>query len=158
MTRLYGRAPSGERVNDYVPDVRFERTSIISSLRLSGNSAPLAFQGTMNGELFGLYIKECLAPTLNEGDIVVLDNYSPHKVAGVLQPIFDRGGAVLFLPPYSPDFNPIEMSWSKMKSILRKLKPRTLEELYTAIQIALDSFTRDDIENWFKHNGYYVNK
>jgi transposase len=154
MTRLHGRAITNERVNDYVPDVRFERTSIISSIRLSGEIAPMIFKGTLNGDRFGMYIKEHLAPMLHEGDVVIIDNCSSHKVNGVLQPIFDAKATVLFLTPYSPDFNPIEMSWSKMKSVIRKLKPRSYDELVASLQIALDSFTTDDIKNWFAHDGY----
>lgn len=154
MTRLYGRAPTNERVNDYVPDVRFERTSIISTLSLSGVKAPLTFKGTMDGDLFGFYVENCLAPTLLPGDIVVLDNASSHKVADVLEPIFEKGATVWFLPEYSPDLNPIEMMWSKVKSILRKLKPRTVEELHVALQIALTSVTLEDIIGWFSHDGY----
>ena len=148
---------TGERVNDYVPDVRFERTSIISTIALDGNTAPMIFKGTLNGGLFGTYVKQFLAPTLNEGDIVVMDNLSSHKVAGVLKPIYDAGAQVLFLPPYSPDLNPIEMSWSKMKAIVRKLKPRTYEELLDVLKFALDSFAYDDILHWFQHDGYGVN-
>lgn len=157
MTRLYGRALTKNRVNDYVPDIRFERTSIVSSIRLNGDTAPLIFKGTLNGEFFGTYIKQCLAPTLREGDIVIMDNCSSHKVKGIFQPIFDMKASVLFLPPYSPDFNPIEMSWSKMKSVLRKLKPRAYDELIAALQIALNSFSLDDISNWLSHDGYIVN-
>lgn len=157
MTRLYGRAFTNERVNDYVPDVRFERTSILSSIRLNGDTVPLIFKGTLNGELFGAYIKQFLAPTLREGDIVIMDNCSSHKTKGVLQPILDAKASVLFLPPYSPDFNPIEMSWAKMKSVLRSLKPRAYDELMPALQIALNSFSLNDIINWFAHDGYFVN-
>ena len=157
MTRLYGRAPSNERVNDYVPDIRFERTSIIASLGLDGVEAPIAFKGTLNGEFFAAWVEQALAPTLSPGDIVFLDNYSPHKVSGVLDPIYDRGASVVFLPEYSPDFNPIELIWSKMKSILRKLKPRTFDDLIDALGKALDSVTYDDIIGWFKHHGYGVN-
>ncbi|MEG1156073.1 MAG: transposase [Acinetobacter sp.] len=120
MTRLYGRGKTNERVNDYTPDVRFERTSILSTIALDGNSAPMIFKGTLNGDLFGMYVKQFLAPTLKRGDIVVMDNLSSHKAGGVLQPIYDAGATVLFLLPYSPDFNPMDMSWSKMKSIVRK--------------------------------------
>jgi len=157
MTRLYGRSMTSRRVNDYVPDVRFERTSIISAIRLGGGSSPMIFKGTLNGELFKRYVSDFLAPTLMEGDVLVLDNLSSHKVAGSLDPVFERGARVLFLPPYSPDLNPIEMSWSKMKSVLRKLKPRTYDELIAALQIALDSFSIDDIKNWFAHDGYCIN-
>ena len=157
MTRLYGRAPSNERVNDYVPDVRFERTSIIAALGLSGVSAPLAFKGTLNGEFFAGWVEQVLAPTLSVGDIVFLDNYSPHKVAGALDPIYEKGVTVVFLPEYSPDLNPIELMWSKVKSILRKLKPRTFDELIAALGQALDSVTYGDIVGWFKFAGYIVN-
>lgn len=156
MTRLYGRALRNERVNDYVPDVRFERTSIISTIRLNREQAPLIFKGTLNGILFAAYVERILAPTLEAGDIVIMDNGSSHKVSGVLDPIYRAGASVLFLPPYSPDFNPIEMSWSKMKSILRKLKPRTYDELVAALQIALNSFSVEDILNWFQHDGYFI--
>jgi transposase len=154
MTRLYGRAYKNERVNDYVPDVRFERTSVISSLRLNGEIAPLIFKGTLDGELFKTYISDCLAPTIKTGDIVILDNLSAHKVKGALAPIRERGGSVLFLPPYSPDFNPIEMSWAKMKAGLKKLKPRTYEELTDALKSALNGFADTDIAHWFCHDGY----
>jgi transposase len=100
MTRLYGWGEKHSRVVDYVPDVRFERTSIISTMRLSGVNAPLTFRGTLNGEVFEYYVAEVLAPTLQQGDVVVLDNLSSHKVRGVLDPIYERGASVLFLPQY----------------------------------------------------------
>lgn len=156
MTRLYGRAPSDERINDYVPDVRFERESVIAGLSLTGIQAPLMFSGTLNGDVFRIYIKECLAPTLKPGQIVLMDSLSSHKVAGVLDPIYDKGATVLFIPRYSPDFNPIEKAWSKMKSILRKLKARTKEELLHAMKIALDEITSSDALAWFRCNGYGV--
>lgn len=156
MTRLYGRALKNERVNDYVPDVRFERTSIISTIRLNSQQAPLVFKGTLNGVVFRAYAEQILAPTLQPGDIVIMDNGSSHKVSGALDPIYAAGASVLFLPPYSPDFNPIELSWSKMKSVLRKLKPRTYDELMLALEIALNSFTLEDIQNWFQHDGYFI--
>ena len=149
MTRLYGQARAKNRVNDYVPDIRFERTSIVSSIRLNGETVPFIFKGTLNGELFGAYIKQCLAPTLSEGDIVVMDNCSARKVRDIFEPIYERNARVLFLPPYSPDFNPIEMSWSKMK-------PRTYDDLVDSLVIALDLFSSDDIANWFSHDGYCV--
>jgi len=157
MTRLYGRAPKNERVNDYVPDVRFERTSIICVLGLNGITAPMMFKGTLNGDFFGGYVEYVLAPTLLPSDIVVLDNYSPHKVSGVLDPIYVRGATVMFLPEYSPDLNPIEPMWSKSKSTLRKLKPRTPIELEDATCQALNSITYNDIVGWFENDGYSVN-
>lgn len=156
MTRIYGRAYKSERINDYVPDIRFERTSLISSIRLNGEQAPFMFKGSLNGEVFSIYIREILAPTLKEGDIVVIDNLSVHKVTGLLEPIYQKGATVMFLPPYSPDMNPIELSWSKLKSILRKLKPRSFDDLVIAMKIALESITESDIVGWFKHDGYVV--
>jgi transposase len=130
MTRLYGRAVGKERVIDYVPDVRFDRLSILSAVRLNGIIAPLTYKGTLNGPLFLAYVTQCLAPALNEGDIVIMDNASPHKVEGVAAAIEKSGAFVLFLPTYSPDLNPVEKLWSKVKVYLRKAKARTLDSLY----------------------------
>ena len=157
MTRLYGRAPTNERVNDYVPDVRFERSSLIATLGIDGVRAPMMFKGTLNGGLFGGYVEQVLAPALSSGDIVIMDNSSVHKASGVLDSIYEKGAFVLFLPQYSPDLNPIELMFSKVKSILRKLKPRTYDELVRAMGIALDSVIYDDILAWIKHQGYCVN-
>jgi transposase len=157
MTRLYGRAPTNERVNDYVPDVRFERTSFIGALSLDGVTAPMMFKGTCDGDFFSGYVEHVLAPTLSPGDIVVLDNCSAHKAIYALDPIYDKGATVLFLPPYSPDLNPIELMFSKLKSILCKLKPRSFEDLVTATGEALDSVTINDIIGWFKYHGYTDN-
>jgi len=154
MTPLYGWGESSERVNDSVPDVRFERTSIISTLCENGFEASMTFKGTLNKDLFKVYIKECLVPTLKSGDIVVMDNSSVHTAKGVLQPIYDKGAAVLFLPKYSPDFNPIEMAWSKMKTMLRKLKARTGEALENALLAALEYISKQDIFKYFSHCGY----
>jgi transposase len=137
--------------------VRFERTSIIPSIRLNGDLVPIVFKGTLNGEFFAEYIAQCLAPTLRKGDVAIMDNLSSHKVDGALDPITEKGASVLFLPPYSPDFNPIEESLSKMKSVLKKLKPRTYEELELALIIALDSFALSDIKGWFEDCGYLPN-
>jgi transposase len=154
MTRLYGRAPTNERVNEYVPDVRFQRTSVLSTIRLNGTQIPLVFEGTLNGVLFKKYVDEFLAPSLSEGDVVILDNSSVHRATGVLDSITLRGAAALFLPPYSPDFNPIEMLWSKIKMILREMKARTPETLIDALNYALSCVTPEDITNWFRHDGY----
>jgi len=157
MTRLYGRAPTDERINEYVPDVRFERESIIAGMSLNGILAPMQFAGTLNGNVFTTYVRDCLAPSLRPGNIVLMDSLSSHKVAGALDPIYQRGAFVLFIPKYSPDYNPIELAWSKMKSVLRKLKPRSKEELLEAMKAALDSITGEDITGWFCHDGYIVN-
>ena len=156
LTRLYGRAPSDERVVDYVPDVRFERTSLLSSFRANGDMVPLVYEGALNGHLFKEYIANCLAPTLGEGDIVIMDNLTSHKVKGVIEPIVAAGAKVVYLPPYSPDFNPIEMMWSKVKAFLRKVKARTKELLEDAIAEALDSVTTSDILAWFAECGYSI--
>ena len=130
MTRLYGRASSHQRVADYTPDIRFERTTVLSSIRASGEMVPLIFEGALDGELFGEYVAQCLAPTLKPGDMVIMDNLSSHKVEGVIDPIIAMGATVCYLPPYSPDLNPIELMWSKIKTYLRKLKARTIKKLW----------------------------
>lgn len=154
MTRLYGRAFSNERVNDYVPDVRFERTSVMGALGVTGIVAPLIFKGTLNSELFKTYVNEVLVKTLKNGDTFILDNCSVHTVKDIMKPIIDMGVNVIFLPKYSPDFNPIELAWSKMKACLRKLKPRDSQSLQTAICFALDSISPVDINGWISHCGY----
>jgi transposase len=156
MTRLYGRALNGNRVNDYVPDVRFERISILSSVRLDGTIVPFTFKGALNGDLFKAYIKDFLAPTLKKGDIVVMDNLSSHKVKGVTEPIIEAGATVVYLPPYSPDFNPIELLWSKVKAYLKKIEARSIDRLFGAIADALDTISLSDIKNWFAHDNYSV--
>jgi transposase len=156
MSRLYGRGLSDERVVDYTPDVRFERTSILSSIRANGDMVPLIFEGALNGELFKEYIAKCLAPTLRKGDIVIMDNLTSHKVKGVLDPILAVGAIVVYLPPYSPDLNPIEMMWSKIKAYLRRVKARTGELLEAAIVEALDCVTTSDILAWFAKDGYGI--
>jgi len=156
MTRLYGWGEKSKRVEDYVPDVRFERSSIIATLGTDGINAPLAYRGTLNGDLFRAYVEQVLAPTLKKGDVIVMDNYSVHKMTGILDPIYAKGAQVLFLPPYSPDLNPIEMAWSKMKAILRKLKPRTHEDMQNSLKTALEAITKTDIKNWFASDGYFL--
>jgi transposase len=154
MTRLYGRALSGQRVNDYVPDVRFERTSMMGALGLRGIVAPMTFKGTLNGALFKVYVKECLAPALKKGDNFILDNYSVHTMKDILKPLIEKGVNVLFLPPYSPDFSPIELAWSKTKAILRRRRPRSTDELYESIAFAFVHLSYSDILHWFSHCGY----
>ena len=154
MTRYYGRALAGERVYDYVPDIRFERTSIIAALNNSGIVAPFVFKGTLNGKLFADYVKKELVPILKKGDNFILDNASVHKVKDAMKPLIDLGVNIIFLPAYSPDFNPIEMAWSKIKSLLRKDKPRTTETLFESLKKSLNFITSTDAKNWIKHCGY----
>jgi len=155
LTRLYGRALPHERINDYVPDARFAKQSILAAVRLNGDIAPLMFEGTLNGEIFVQYTKQFLAPLLKKGDLVVMDNASPHKVSGVAEAIEACGAKVLYLPQYSPDLNPTELLWSKVKAFLKKEKARTQDSLENAVKRALDSVTIDDIVSWFEHCGYY---
>ena len=108
MTRLYGRALSHQRLVDYTPDIRFERTTVLSSVRASGKMVPLIFEGALDGDLFREYVTQCLAFALQPGDIVIMDNLNSHKVEGVMEPIIAAGATVRYLPPYSPDLNPIE--------------------------------------------------
>ena len=174
MTRHYGRGLGGERVVEHIPDVRFERTTILSSVRTSGELVSCVFEGSLNGEIlvlctkyavFKKYVSEFLAPTLKEGDIVIMDNLSSHKVEGVtayfvhstsIEPIIAVGAKVVYLPPYSPDLNPIEMMWSKIKAYLRKEKARTKELLEKAMGVAISSITVTDILGWFTENGYGI--
>ena len=156
MTRLYGRATSYRRVLDYTPDVRFERTTILSSVRANGDMVPIVFEGSLNGDIFREYIAQCLAPQIKKGDIVIMDNLSSHKVKGVIDSIIAAEAKVIYLPPYSPDLNPIEMMWSKMKAYLRKVKARTKDMLQEEIAAALESITVSDILAWFAENGYSI--
>lgn len=155
-TRLYGRAVKNMRVRDAVPDVRFHRTTVLSSVRLDGTIVPCVFEDSLNGDIFKEYVRCFLLPTLRPGDIVVMDNLSSHKVKGIVEAIESVGAFVKFLPPYSPDFNPIELMWSKMKAILRKLKIRSKELLDDAIAEALAAVSCADILGWFQHDGYQL--
>jgi len=139
---------------DTIPDVRFDRTSLLSSVRMDGTIIPCVFDDSLDGDLFKEYIRWFLGPTLKTGDIVVMDNLSSHKVSGIVEMIQATGAQVKFLPPYSPDFNPIELMWSKIKAILRKLKIRSRDLLDEAIALAINMVFISDIINWFVHDGY----
>ena len=154
FTPLYGRSPVGERLNDYVPDCRFESMTILSSLRIDGTTEALVFDGALNGEMFEAYIKKCLSPRLKEGDIVVMDNLSSHKREGLNEIVEKRGAKIEYLPPYSPDFNPVENMWSKLKNHLRKVKERSKDVLFEAVGAALNTITEQDAKGWFEHCGY----
>ena len=156
MTRLYGRALKHERVMEAVPDTRFHRTTILSSMRLDGTCVPFVFEGALNGDIFRVYITQLLAPSLKPGDIVIMDNLSSHKVKGIVEAIQAVGASVMFLPPYSPDLNPIELMWSKIKAILRKLKVRVKEHLDDAIAFAFSCVSPPNVSGWFHHDGYYL--
>ena len=154
MARLRGRSPRGERCRASVPHGHWKTTTLVAGLRLGGITAPGGIDGAMDGEMFTLYAEHFLAPTLSEGDIVILDNLPAHKVIGARAAIEAAGATMLFLPPYSPDFNPIEQAFAKIKALLRKAAARTVEALETAIAAALDAFSPEECVNYFENSGY----
>jgi transposase len=154
MTRRYGRAPRGERVYDSAPRNYGTHTSIIGALGLRGLVAMLAVEGAVDTLCFDAYVEQVLGPQLKPGDVVVLDNLGAHRASRIEEVAGGRGAQVLWLPPYSPDFSPIEQCWSKIKSYLRGAKARTNEALDEALAQAIKLVTRADIMGWFKHCGY----
>jgi transposase len=154
MTRLRGRAPKGKRLVCHAPHGHWRTTSMISSVRLDGTSACMTIEGATNTEVFQAYVREVLVPSLRPGDIVVMDNLGAHKNERTLALIEHVGAEVRFLPAYSPDLNPIEMMWSKVKALLRKAQARNHADLLTAIASALRSVTAQDALGWFAHCGY----
>ena len=155
MTRRYGRAIGKARVYDYVPLNTPKNTTMLSSIRLEDASMiHKEITGALNGATFLEYIRNDLAPTLKPGDIVIMDNLRVHKVNGVRQAIEDKGASVLYLPPYSPDMNPIEMLWSKIKAFLRKEKARDADLLIDAIEKAYSTVSVEDVLGWFSAAGY----
>jgi transposase len=154
LTRLRGRAPAGQRVVCNVPHGHYQTTTLVSGIRLTGPCAPWLFEGAMDGEMFLAWVAEGLAPTLQKGDVVIMDNLATHKVPGVTEAIAAAGTRLLYLPPYSPDFNPIENRWSKIKQILRGANPRTEAELIPAAKIAFNAITATDCLGFFFNAGY----
>ena len=154
MTRLYGRAERGERVVDLAPHGHWCTTTMISSIRLNGSTACMAVDGPTTGDVFRAYVQHVLVPALQTGDIIVLDNLASHKDPVALEMIRQAGAEVRFLPPYSPDLNPIEKMWSKIKQILRSIKARTQEALLAAIAAALECVSQEDATGWFVSCGY----
>ena len=156
MSRRYGRAAPGIRVDEGMPTNYGSNWTVIASISMDGLQAPWLLEGAMDGTAFEVYIRECLCPVLQPGDIVIMDNLSSHKQADVRSSIEARQARVEFLPPYSPDMNPIEMCWSKVKAYLRKAKARTFDTLLEAVRQALLSVNADDIVAWIHHCGYAV--
>lgn len=156
LTRSYGRAAPGERVAEAVPQNYGSNVTLLAALGLSGVIAPWMLEGAIDTETFRIYLEQVLGPTLKPGDIVILDNLSVHKVSGLADRLARRGARLEYLPPYSPDLNPIEKCWSKIKTALRKAKARTLEALEQALKEAFASITDSDARAWFKHCGYAV--
>jgi len=154
MTRLYGRAKDGQRAVDSAPGGRWSTTTMIAAVTLDGHRAPMVINGATNGDVFKVYVEKFLLPTLSAGDCVILDNLSAHKGSEIREMIESVGAELWFLPAYSPDLNPIEKMWSKVKAILRKLKARTETELVVTIAKALEQVTASDCLGWFKSCGY----
>lgn len=154
MARLYGRSPRGERCRAAVPHGHWKTMTFTAGLRINGLTAPMVLDGPMDGEAFRAYIEQVLAPTLHAGDIVIMDNLPAHKVHGVREAIEAVGASLLYLPPYSPDFNPIEMAFSKLKALLRAAAARNIPDLFQAIAEALKRFTPHECQNYLAAAGY----
>ena len=154
MVRRYGRCQRGERLIGYAPHGHWKTITFVAGLRMRGLTAPFVLEGAMNGPMFLLYVKRCLAPTLKHGDIVVMDNLPVHKVAGVAKAIEAVGATLLYLPPYSPDLNPIELAFSKLKAHLRKAAEHTIPGLLRRIGRVVKSFSRRECTNFLRHAGY----
>jgi transposase len=154
MARLYGWSPKGERCRDRVPFGHWKTMTFIASLRLTGLTAPWVLDGPMDGEAFRVYVRDVLAPTLQRGDVVVLDNLPAHKVAGIHETITACRAQLFYLPPYSPDLNPIELAFSKLKSLLRQEPARTVNSLVERIGHLLDHFLPAECANLFHAAGY----
>jgi transposase len=155
MTRRYGRAPSCERLLGFAPGGHWKTTTFIAALRCDGLTAPWVLDGPINGDGFLAYVRQALAPTLAEGDVVIVDNLASHKVSGVREAIEAAGASLLYLPPYSPDLDPIEQVFSKLKSWLRKIAKRTIASLWDAIGDAIDLFSPVECSNYFFNSGYH---
>ena len=154
MCRRHGWAQRGERLVAAVPHGHWQVSTFIGALRQDGLVAPCVVDGAVDGDLFVAYVEQQLAPVLRPGDVVVMDNLSSHKVAGVRRAIEAAGADLLYLPPYSPDLNPIEMAFAKFKSLLRAQALRTLEELWSALGHISDAFSQAECANYFRHAGY----
>jgi len=156
MTPLRGWAPKGERLVDYAPHGHWKTTTFIAALRHDKITAPYVFDGPINGGSFLAWVEQCLVKTLKAGDIVVMDNLGSHKVAGVHEAIEAAGAKTLYLPPYSPDLNPIEQVFSKLKTLLRKTAARTVDALWSAIGQLLDSYSSTECSNYLSNSGYSI--
>jgi len=156
MTRRYGRALRGERVVDATPAGHWRTLTLLGAISRQGMLASMTIESPTDADVFLAYVEHVLCPKLQVGQIVVMDNLSAHKVTGVRELIEARGAELLYLPPYSPDFNPIEKAWSKIKQLLRSAKPRLLEALEEAAALALAAITPENAAAWFKHCGYGI--
>ena len=154
MARLRGRAPRGERCVASIPHGHWKTTTFTAGLRLAGMVAPMVLDGAMDGDAFRTYVEQVLVPELRPGDIVIMDNLPAHRVSGVRCAIEMAGAELIYLPPYSPDFNPIEMAFSKLKASLRKAAARTIDDLWDVIGEAIETFAPQECQNYFAKAGY----
>ena len=154
MTRLRGRAPRGERLVASAPHGHWNTTTFLAGLRQDRIVAPLVLDGPINGRAFCAYVEQFLAPTLQPGDVVVADNLGSHKVAGVREAIEARSAALMFLPGYSPDLNPIEQVFAKLKQLVRRAEPRTRQNLWNTIGQSLSRFSADECSSYLTNSGY----
>jgi transposase len=152
MTRLYGRASGGRRIYESTPGGHWKILTILSAMSLRGMVATMTIEAATDTEIFLAYVEQVLCPALRRGDVVVMDNLSSHKVKGVRELIGKAGAELLYLPPYSPDLNPIEKAWAKLKQLLRRAKARTRQALEAAIDDALKLITHQDAKAWFRHS------
>jgi len=156
MTRRYGWGPFSERVREAVPAGHWRTLTILAALTTEGVLASMSIESPTDGDVFIAFLEQVLGPRLEPGHLVILDNLGAHKVDGVRQLIESRGAAVLYLPPYSPDFNPIELAWSKIKQLLRAIKARAVEQLEPALEKAIAAITPHDAQGFFRHCGYGI--
>lgn len=156
MTRRFARAPKGVRAMGSAPFNQGSNVTIVGALGLKGVTAAMDFEGPINGTIFRTFVERVFAPTLTAGDVVLMDNLPAHKVFGIREAIEEAGATLMYLPPYSPDFSPIEQCWSKVKTWLRTVKARTVDALYQAIEDAFDQVTTSDAHGWFRHCGYSI--
>jgi transposase len=154
MVRLRGRAPRGVRLIGRVPLGEWKTITFVAALRHNRMTAPMVVDGPMTGEMFLAYVEQCLVPTLKRNDIVVMDNFQAHKVSGVREVIERARATVRYLPKYSPDLNPIELSYSKFKALLRKVAARTVRALYRTIRSFVPQLGAQECANYFRHAGY----
>ena len=156
MTRLRGRCRRGQRLIGKIPLARWHTTTFVAALRLDRLTAPMVLEGPIDGAWFLAYVEQVLCPTLAPGDIVILDNLGSHTGDKIQRAIEAHGARLLFLPKYSPDLNPIEKAWSKVKEAVRRAQPRTTDALIAAVGAALLAITPQDIQGWFTHCGYHT--
>jgi transposase len=156
MTRRYGRATRGQRVHDAVPKNFGRNVSILGSLSCYGMNAVMTIEGAVDAAVFRAYVRHMLVPTLKPNDVVVMDNLSVHKVQGIEAMIVQAGARLIYLPPYSPDWSPIEPCWSKIKTRLRGMKARTREALDDALAKVISKISNSDARGWFAHCGYSI--